>query len=144
MNVYTDTGFLASLFLPESTTDAAQKAVAKLREPIPLIPLTMLEMRNTFNLAVVRKRLTLSERTALWKAFQSQIRSGFFLETSVPMAELHKLAGELSDRFTPRFATRSLDLLHIAAAQILEAKSFFSFDERQRQAAKAAGLKVKP
>jgi hypothetical protein len=34
--------------------------------------------------------------------------------------------------------------LHIAAALVLEAKMFFSFDDKQRRAAASEGLKVKP
>ena len=48
----------------------------------------------------------------------------------------------LSDCYTPRLATRSLDLLHVAAATLLGAKVFYSFDERQRKAAAGEGLKV--
>jgi predicted nucleic acid-binding protein len=40
--------------------------------------------------------------------------------------------------------TRSLDLLHVAAALALEAKVFLSFDDRQRKAAASEGLQVKP
>ena len=46
--------------------------------------------------------------------------------------------------YTPSAGTRSLDLLHVAAAWLIEAKTFFSFDERQRQAAAGEGLEVKP
>jgi hypothetical protein len=35
-------------------------------------------------------------------------------------------------------------LLHLAAALLLESKTFFSFDDRQRKAAAGEGLKVKP
>ena len=51
---------------------------------------------------------------------------------------------ELADRHSARLGTRSLDLMHVAAALLLKADVFFSFDERQRKSAKAEGLKVKP
>jgi len=35
-------------------------------------------------------------------------------------------------------------LLHVAAALLLEAKVFFTFDDRQGKAAANEGLKVKP
>ena len=44
----------------------------------------------------------------------------------------------------PTVGTRSLDLLHVAAAVLLQADTFFSFDERQRQAAAGEGMTVKP
>ena len=39
---------------------------------------------------------------------------------------------------------RTIDLLHVAIALEAGAKTFLSFDQRQRKLAKAAGLKVKP
>jgi hypothetical protein len=57
---------------------------------------------------------------------------------------MHKKARQLSDQYTPTLGTRSLDLLHVAAALVLESKIFFSFDDRQRKAAASEGLKVKP
>jgi hypothetical protein len=40
--------------------------------------------------------------------------------------------------------TRSLDLMHVAAALLCKARVFLSTDTRQRAAAKAEGLEVKP
>jgi len=41
-------------------------------------------------------------------------------------------------------AALNLQLLHVAAALRLKAKVFFRFDDRQREAAAAEGLKAKP
>ena len=144
MKGYADTGFLASLYLEEATTEAAEKALAAHGEPLPLIPLALLEFRNTLNLAIVRRRITETERDAFWNRLQGQITAGSFVESPIPGVELHAKARELSDRYTPALATRSLDLLHVAAAVLLGAKVFYSFDERQRKAAAGEGLKVKP
>ena len=40
--------------------------------------------------------------------------------------------------------TRSLDLMHVAAALLCKARVFLSTDARQRTAAKAVGLEVNP
>ena len=144
MKGFADTGFLASLFLEETTTPAAEAALAGQAEPLPLIPLTMLELRNSLNLAIVRGRISAAERDTTWTRFQEHLAGGSFVETSLPAAELHAKARELSDRYTPTLAARSLDLLHIAAAALLGAKVFYSFDERQRKAAAGEGLKIKP
>jgi predicted nucleic acid-binding protein len=40
--------------------------------------------------------------------------------------------------------TRSLDVLHVAAASLLGALQFVSFDRRQRSLAFKAGLKILP
>ena len=144
MTAFADTGFIASLYLEESTSKAADAALGPSREPLPLTPLALLELRNAFNRAVQRRRITTAERDALWQDVEADIADGFLIPTPVASHELHSKARLLSDRYTPRLGTRSLDLLHVAAALILETKIFFSFDDRQRQAAKAEGLKVKP
>ena len=144
MTAFADTGFIASLYLQESTSKAADAALGVKREPLPLTPLVLLELRNAFNRSVQRQRITAAQRDALWQDVEADIASGFLVPTTVAAAALHDTARELSDRYTPTLGTRSLDLLHVAAALVLEAKVFFSFDDRQRKAAAGEGLKVKP
>jgi hypothetical protein len=141
---FADTGFVASLYLEETTSKAADVALGGRRGPLPLTPLVALELRNAFNRAVQRGRITLTQRDALWQDVEADIAGGFLVPTPVPSGALHDRARQLSDRHTPALGTRSLDLLHVAAALILESKIFFSFDDRQRKAAASEGLKVKP
>ncbi len=144
MVAFADTGFIASLYLQESTSAQARAAIQGTAVVLPLTPLAMLELRNAFNRSVQRQRITVAQRDALWQDVEADIAGGFLVPTPVPADELHKKARQLSDRHTPTLGTRSLDLLHIAAALVLEAKEFFSFDDRQRKAAASEGLKVKP
>ena len=144
MVAFADTGFVASLYLKESTSAQAQAAIQAAPGALPLTPLAALELRNAFNRAVQRQRITATQRDALWQDVEADIASGFLVPTPVAPDELHHKARQLSDRYTPTLGTRSLDLLHVAAALLLEAKMFFSFDDRQRKAAANEGLKVKP
>ena len=144
MVAFADTGFIASLYLEETTSKAADAALGEKRQPLPLTPLIALELRNAFNRAVQRQRITLAQRDALWQDVAADIASGFLVPTPVASGQLHDQARQLSDRHTPTLGTRSLDLLHVAAALILGSKTFFSFDDRQRKAAASEGLKVKP
>ncbi len=141
---FADTSFITSLYLEESTSEAADAALGADRVPLPLTPLAMLELRNAFNRSVQRQRITTAQRDALWQDVEADIASGFLAPTPVATEELHRKARQLSDRYTPTLGTRSLDLLHVAAALVLGAKVFFSFDERQRNAAMGEGLKVRP
>jgi predicted nucleic acid-binding protein len=144
MVAFADTGFIASLYLKESTSAPARAAIQASPAVLPLTPLAALELRNAFNRAVQRQRITAAQRDALWQDVETDIASGFLILTPVPADELHHKARQLSDRYTPTLGTRSLDLLHVAAALVLQAKVFFSFDDRQRKAAASEGLKVKP
>ena len=139
-----DTGFLVSLYLPESTTARARALVRRGIAPILLTQHTLTELRNALNLGIFWKRISVGERDAYWREIEEHIVGGFYEVRAVSFTELHALARELSDRYTPQTGTRSLDLLHVAAALLLRANLFLSFDERQRTAAKGEGLKVKP
>jgi hypothetical protein len=74
----------------------------------------------------------------------ADVANGIFAIMPVPASALFAKAGELADRHSARRGTRSLDLMHVAAALLLKAGVFLSFDDRQRKAAKAEGLKVQP
>lgn len=87
MVAYADTGLLVSLYLAETTAKAADAALGPHRQPLPLPPLGMLEMRNAFNLAVQWQRLTPAERDALWQDVESDLASGFLVPTTVPAAD---------------------------------------------------------
>ncbi len=144
MVAFADTGFVASLYLKESTSAQARAAIQATPVVLPVTPLVILELRNAFNRAVQRKRITAAERDALWQDVEADIASGFLVPTPVASDELHKKARQLSDRYTPALGTRSLDLLHVAAALLLEATVFYSFDDRQRKVAAGEALNVKP
>ncbi|MEO8429559.1 MAG: hypothetical protein ABI651_20895 [Verrucomicrobiota bacterium] len=53
---FADTGFLASLYLKESTSARARTAMQAAAVPLPLTPLGSLELRNALNRAVHRQR----------------------------------------------------------------------------------------
>lgn len=114
------------------------------RQPLPLTPVGLLEFRNALNRAVHQQRITTAERDALWQDVETDFAGGFLVATPVASADLRAKARELSDHHTLTVDMRSLDLLHVAAALLLDAKTFFSFDERQRQTASSEGLDVKP
>ena len=95
-------------------------------------------------MAIHRREIGDVEREAVLSDIRRQIEAGFFALPGVSQAEIYAKAGELSDRHTPEILTRSLDLMHVAAALLCKARVFLSTDSRQRKVAKAEGLKVLP
>ena len=59
-------------------------------------------------------------------------------------AEVFELGDILSAAHTVALGTRATDILHVAAASVLGANVFFTFDARQAALARKVGLKVKP
>ncbi len=143
MVTYADTSFLVSLYLPQpESTQLAEKAIKKAPLPVILSPLTILEMRNAFNLAIRRGEISGQDHLKIQTIFQRQIRSGFYQSHPYDVEAWYASAGVLSDRYTPKMGARSLDLLHVAAALMARADYFLTFDQRQREVAEGEGLRV--
>jgi len=56
--------------------------------------------------------------------------------------DVYSRAESLSRRYTSILGVRSLDILHVATAVVLDASAFVTHDDRQARLAKAAGLRV--
>lgn len=142
---YADSGFIVSLYRPsEGLSCKARRAVKQSPGPVILSPLSLLEIRNALNHAIRRGEMGETEREAILTDIRRQIDTGFFRMAETSQSEIYAKAGELSDKHTPTIGTRSLDLMHVAAAMLCKARRFLSTDTRQREAAKAEGLEVKP
>jgi predicted nucleic acid-binding protein len=63
---------------------------------------------------------------------------------AVDWTGIFRRADELSDKYAGTDGQRTIDLLHVALALGCGAKTFLSFDRRQRKLAKVAGMSVKP
>jgi hypothetical protein len=61
---------------------------------------------------------------------------------SLDLDRVFTSAGDLSRTYTAKVLTRSLDLLHVAAALAMMCTRLVSADDRQLVVAKAAGLTV--
>lgn len=92
---------------------------------------------------VFRNYWSRSEASAVMNGFLQQRSTGVF--RALPFAsEMWDKAAELSRLHTAAIGTRTLDVLHVAAALLLKPDVFFTFDKRQAKLAKAMRLKVAP
>jgi len=141
---YADTGFLFSLYLPETTTAAASAAFRSVKPPVPITPHGFLELQVALYLSVFRKQILETQRREVWQLIQEDLGEGIFVVTPVASSSLYEHAAKLAEKYSPTVGTRTLDLLHVAAAVILGARQMFTFDTRQRKAALGEGLTVLP
>jgi predicted nucleic acid-binding protein len=144
MNAFADTGFLISLYVSETTSASAAAVMSSSNEPLPVTPLIDLEFRTALYLNVFRGKITESERAAAWQAFQEDLATFAFVKIDLDSRAAFAEAAHLSDRFVPAHGARTLDLLQVASALVLQCSTLLSFDRRQRAIALAAGLKVLP
>ena len=77
-------------------------------------------------------------------AFEQDIATGRWHRPVYTAATVEQKADELSATYSATLGCRTLDIIHVAAAIIIGAGEFVTFDGRQGSVAKQAGLTVKP
>ena len=141
---YADTGFLCSLYAPDAHSAKAAAVMKRQTGPLAFVWLHQLEFRNALRLRVFRKEITAKQRDASLNLLLADLAGDWFEHASPPLAEVMVEAERLSASHSEKIGTRSLDILHVAAALVIGAPVFLAFDKRQSSLAKAAGLKVAP
>jgi predicted nucleic acid-binding protein len=142
---YCDSSFLLALLLPRDFFHHyATPLAARFTESIPYTLLAELEVSNTIRRALREGSITRAEHDAAFRQIEADLAHGILARRDIPQSEHYRKARELSKRHTPEIPARSLDILQTAAALLIGADSIHTFDERQRQLAKASGLKVFP
>jgi predicted nucleic acid-binding protein len=109
--------------------------------PVLITPLGELELINAVQLRLFRKEVQPAEARAANAAFRADVHDGVLAIRALP-EDVFGHARQLASRWTARLGTRSLDIIHVAAAIALHADAFHTFDDRQRKLAKAARLHV--
>ena len=142
MTSYADTGFLCSLYAPDAHTRRAVARMTRQTLPLPIIWLHQLEFRNALRLRVFRAEITPTQRDASLNAMLADLASGALIHAVPPLADLTVEAERLSALQSETLGTRTLDILHVAAALVLGLPEFLAFDRRQIALATAAGLHV--
>ena len=142
--VTTDTSFLVSLFGGDAHTAAARTWAAQAKQPITVTTLNRYEFGNAVRFAAFRKVVSQQDALNSLAAFDADLKSGILQPASPDLADIVKEAARLSELHTLSGGHRSFDILHVAAARVLKATLFLSFDLNQRKLAGALKLAVGP
>lgn len=141
MKIYVDSSVLVAIYVPEHFSQTARETVRAVPQ-IPFTQLHELEVRNAFESLVGRGSITRDECRAILAQLDGDLHSQRLARVSLDLDDVFTSAGDLSRTYTARALTRSLDLLHVAAAQAMMCTRLVSADDRQLVVAKAAGLTV--
>ncbi|MGO9273343.1 MAG: type II toxin-antitoxin system VapC family toxin [Terriglobia bacterium] len=144
MSLYADTSLLISYYINDSHSVSAQAVLHATTDPLPFTGLHRLEMRNALALGVFRRILTSAQVSTAWSDVERDLRSGRLVPQPVDWRPVYRAAAQWAALHSPRIGCRSLDVLHVTLASKLNAKEFFTFDERQKSLAVVLGLVVKP
>ena len=144
MNYYFDTSFLVSFYLHDAN---AFRAIAWMEKEAVALPLTSfgeVELTTAIFCSVFRRNISPEQGETAMLKVKEDLQSGLFYRVALPAEKHYEKALALSRQFTAKLGCRSLDVLHVAAALVMEAEVFLTFDKRQKRLARTAGLKVGP
>ncbi|HWE07322.1 MAG TPA: type II toxin-antitoxin system VapC family toxin [Rhizomicrobium sp.] len=141
-NVYVDPSGLLKLYLHEPESRAMTRWRARLHGAVAVTLFGRVELVNAIGLALARGFLGKTAHKAALAALDDDFVNGRCVVVDVSWRAAFRLADDISRKWTPRLICRSLDVLHVASALALNRKFFVTFDVRQRELARATGLKL--
>lgn len=141
---YFDSAIIVKLYVRETTSAEAIRLVGDCEAPYWLTQWQALEVRNAIRLKSFRNEITTAEMAQSIAAFEYDIATGRWQRPVYDLGAIEQKADELSARHSATFGCRTLDIIHVAAAIVIGARQFVTFDARQAAMAKQAGLTVIP
>jgi predicted nucleic acid-binding protein len=139
---YVDPSALRCLYLHDERSARFCKWRQRVRGALPLTRFGRAELVNSLCLAVNRQLIPADSAQAAVADLDTDIAEGRLNLVDALWRRALDMTAALSQLHTPRLATRTLDVLHVASAVVLEATHFVSYDVRQAALAKALGFKV--
>lgn len=142
---YCDSSFLCALYLPgDKYGPVARSIAAAFTESIPYPALSELELHNSAYRGVAMGLFNAQNCAAILRQIREDEANGILKVCRLSFDDHFAQALTLSERFTATHNCRTLDVLHVAAAVLLQMSKFASFDNRQRKMAFALGLEIFP
>ncbi len=139
---YVDPSALLKLYIHEPESAAMSRWRARKRRALPITEHGHLEIVNGICMAEFRNAINHDAMTDALASFEEDVVEGRYFHVDVLWRATLRRATEISRTHTSKFGCRTLDILHVASAMELGLRSFVTFDRRQQQLARAAGLQV--
>jgi len=139
--VYFDSSALVKLYIVEPGSEAVQTRSDQ-ADALILCPLQETEVRNAILAAGGRGILN---RTAMRKTLQnleSDLAQGCYERYQPDWPLIWFRSNELARHYTPEILCRTLDILHVAIAEISDCDCLVTGDERQLRLCEAVGLEA--
>ena len=140
--VYVDTSVIVKLYVKEEYSRDASDWLRKNNEAIPLTSFHELEFINAIHLKQFRTEITLDESRLIMSRFEEHEKSGVYYRPQLDWSAIFIHAIDLSKKHSASIGSRSLDILHVASALLINADRFLTLDDRQTKLATLAGLKI--
>ncbi len=139
--VYADTSVVVSLVMFDEHSAAATELIEGGPLKLAFTDLLGLEVSNAIRLAVGGGRMTEVEGAASSRQADS-MKTAVMVEMELDWMRVFARAMGFSRAHSSVIKSRTLDILHVAAAVELGVTEFWTFDKRQRALAAEVGLRV--
>jgi predicted nucleic acid-binding protein len=142
MVICADTSALFSLYANDFHTPRTVQWLTAQQNPLLVTPLNEFELFNALRFAEFRGAIASGEAVMFWGQFEEDRNAGRVVRQPCNLATVLDEAMRLSAAYTLSGGHRGFAILHTAAAIILDAEQFLTFDEDQKRLATAEGLVV--
>ena len=141
--IYCDSSFLCALYLPGDKYEPVARPIAgRFTESIPYPSLSELELQNSVYRGIASRIFDARTCTKILRQIEEDKASGFLRPCKLAFDIHFSEALTLTKRFTAAHNCRTLDVIHVAAAVLLGADQFASFDIRQCKIATDLSLEL--
>lgn len=137
-----DTSFLFSLYGNDVHTPRALAWMKSQRGALTLSTLSEFELANALRFAEFRNAIAPGEAALFWAQFEADRASGRLRIHVCNLADVVDEAKRISATHTLSGGHRGFDILHVATALVVNARSFLTFDGNQKILAETEGLVV--
>lgn len=142
MVIAADTSFLFSLYGNDVNTPPAVAWCSQHNRVICISAFNHFELLNALRFAECRKSLKPGDAARHQQLFNNALLDGRLVEKICNLGDILAEATRLSAAHTLTGGHRGFDILHVAAARILGATHFLTFDASQKRLAENEGLKI--
>lgn len=139
---YFDTGLVLKLVVKEPLSAKVHDFLSARRLPVPYPVLVELEFRNALYAKLHRGEITPLQLASCLDMETELLSEGRFQRLEIDLARVFRDTIRMVPGVTASTGCRTLDLLHIANAQMSGATEFVTGDSRQAHAARLCGLNV--
>jgi len=139
-----DTSFLFALYGNDVHSKRALEWLVSQRTSLVVTSLNEFELANALRFAEWRGAIAKGEAGRFWSDFEGDRAAGRISQPECNLAMVIEEGRRLSARHTLEGEHRAFDILHVAAARVIGAATFLTFDGKQKKLAQAEGLVVSP
>jgi predicted nucleic acid-binding protein len=139
---YFDTGLVLKLVVKEPLSIKIHEFLSARSLAVPYPPLVELEFHNALHAKLHRGEMTPLQVASCLEMESDFLSDGRFQRVELEMTRVFRATLCMVPSATAATDCRTLDLLHIATAQMCGASTFVTGDSRQAKAARLCGMDV--